>query len=136
MRRLNGSLTLLVGLLGLPVVWGCAATPPTGVTLTPAPSSPQPAGTPVVWTATATGGTAPQFRYWVLPQGGAWTVGQGYSGSPTFPWTPSSTGTYMVCVWARSGSSTADRDADRCLAYTVTPPPGGGTSLSRRATSS
>jgi hypothetical protein len=93
----------------------------TGVSLTPTPPSPQPAGTSITWTAVTTGGTAPQFRFWILPQGGAFSLAQDYSLSNTFPWTPSATGDYTICVWAKSSGSSADKEADACQGFLVTP---------------
>jgi hypothetical protein len=67
-------------------------------------------GTPITWTATASGGTAPlQYQFWRLRQGVGWTMVQDYSPNNTFTWTPgiSEGGTYNLQVWVRStGSST------------------------------
>jgi len=89
--------------------------------LTPNLPSPKPVTTPILWTAVATGGTAPQFQFWVLPPGGPWTGGQPYSGSATFVWTPGAPGAYGVCVWAKSSGSSALKEADACQPFRVTP---------------
>ncbi len=96
------------------------ATPVTGVSLAGSPPSPQPSGTPILWTATATGGIAPQFRFWVQPVGGPFALAQDYSSSNTFLWTPSAAGGYVVCVWARSSGSSAAKEADDCKPFQET----------------
>jgi hypothetical protein len=73
-------------------------------------------GTPITWTATATGGTAPlQYQFWRLRQGVGWTMVQDYSPSNTFTWTPgvAEGGTYSLQVWVRSAGSSAIFDAWR-----------------------
>ena len=94
--------------------------PVTAVTLAPDKASPQPVGTPIVWTATATGGTAPQFRFWVQAPGGPFVVLQDYGSSPTFTWTPTVVGTHVVIVWARSSGSAATFEASAGAAFSVT----------------
>ena len=96
-----------------------AATPVTGVSLTPNKPSPQPVGTGIVFTAAATGGTAPQFQFWVQPVGGPFTLLCAYSSSPTCPWTPSVVGDYFVFVWARSGGASVAFEADRVISFTA-----------------
>jgi hypothetical protein len=77
--------------------------------LTANPASPQAAGTPVTFTAMATGGTAPyQYKWWVF-DGSTWTAMQNWTSSNTFTWTPASPGTgYRVGVWIRNAGRTAD----------------------------
>ncbi len=99
-----------------------AAPPVTAVTLTPSRPSPQPANTPIVWTAVATGGTLPQFRFWVQPVGGTFSILCDYSPSATCPWTPSVTGDYVVIVWAKSIGSSAPFEAFAVAAFQITGP--------------
>jgi subtilisin family serine protease len=73
-------------------------------------------GTPITWTATATGGTALlQYQFWRLRQGVGWTMVQDYSPNNTFMWTPGVTegGTYSLQVWVRSAGSAAIFEAWR-----------------------
>src|SRR5262249_5566155 len=42
--------------------------------LTPSPASPQPTGTNVTLTGQATGCPTPEYQFWMLPPGGAWTA--------------------------------------------------------------
>jgi hypothetical protein len=71
--------------------------------------SPQPIGTSIIFSAIASGGTPPyQFKWWI-DNGGSSTVGQQWSTSSTFTWTPTLAGSgYSIRVWARNAGSTAD----------------------------
>src|SRR5436309_2892169 len=87
--------------------------PCTSVALAPSPASPQAVGTAVSWTATASGCTSPQYKYWTqAPTGGAWQVARDW-GAATFAWTTTAlaTGTWYVQVWARQSGSTATYDS-------------------------
>ena len=83
--------------------------------------SPQPVGTSIVFTATASGGAAPyQFKWWI-DNGGTSTVGQQWSTSNTFTWTPTSpSSTYVIRVWARNATSTADAPDSSAAILTMT----------------
>jgi hypothetical protein len=67
----------------------------------------------------ATGGTAPQFQFWVQRVGGPFTLLCAYSASATCSWTPSVAGDYFVFVWARSAGSSATFEADRVISFQV-----------------
>ena len=70
--------------------------------------APQPAGTSIAFTATATAATALQFK-WLTSEGGAWTTRQNWSSSSTFTWTPTvANPNYTVAVWARQSGSSVD----------------------------
>src|SRR3989442_1385835 len=90
-----------------------AGAPCSSVTQTVSPASPQPPGTTVTFTATATGCPNPTYQFWLLPPGGGWSVTQAYSSSNTWNWSTSgvATGTYTLDVYARDASSTAAYDA-------------------------
>jgi len=82
--------------------------------------------TPIRWTATAAGGTAPlHFQYWLYEvNSGVWTMVQDYSPTPTYTWTPSPAlfGQYALQVWIRQAGSTAAYEAYAASGYfTVTP---------------
>jgi hypothetical protein len=69
------------------------------------------AGTPVTWVATAAGGLAPySYKFYVF-NGSSWSVGQDWSASSTWAWTPPAGGTYLVQVWVRNAGSEATYDA-------------------------
>jgi hypothetical protein len=71
---------------------------------------PVPAGTPVRWTATASGGSGPYtYKFWVY-DGAAWTLGKDWSGSNTFDWVPSFAANYGFQVWVRNIGSDASYD--------------------------
>ena len=84
----------------------------TAATVSTATSSPQPPGASVTFTATATRCPGAQFRFWLQPHGGAWTMQQDY-GANSWTWNTatSAAGTYEVGVWARQPGSTASYDA-------------------------
>jgi hypothetical protein len=81
----------------------------TGATLTPDKPSPQPAGTPIVLTGSASCLGTPQYRFWMRVPGGAWTIVQDYSPSATLNWTTTGkpAGTYNLEVDVRNTGSTA-----------------------------
>jgi hypothetical protein len=100
-------------------------TPPT-VTVTATPPAPQRVGTPLAFSATVSGGIAPQQCKWLVATDPSWatyTVLREWQACTTpAPWTPTAPWTYQVGVWARSAGNTADApEASAALPYTVTP---------------
>ncbi|MBI3030799.1 MAG: choice-of-anchor D domain-containing protein, partial [Candidatus Rokubacteria bacterium] len=84
------------------------AAPLTLTSLTPDRTSPQPPGTTITYTATASGGTAPyQYKWWLF-DGTSWNIVQTWSTSNTFTWTPTAAGNYTIGIWIRSATNTAD----------------------------
>src|SRR5205807_1320141 len=84
--------------------------PPATITaVTADKSAPQPPGTTVTFTATATGGKAPyQFKWWVY-DGTTWMMAQDWSASPTFAWTPSAANAAaQLSTWMRSSANLTD----------------------------
>jgi hypothetical protein len=81
--------------------------PCTTVTESPAPASPQLAGTPVTFTASASGCPSPLYQFWVRPPGGGWQVAQSWSSTNTFGWSTGGlpAGDYLYTVWALDPSS-------------------------------
>jgi hypothetical protein len=71
-------------------------------------------GTPITWTATASGGTsALEYRFVIYNAASGWKVLKEYSQSTTATWTPAAheAGTYAIQVWVRStGSAVAFED--------------------------
>jgi len=86
---------------------------PTISSLTAIPTLPQQAGTPITWTATATGGVAPLQYQFLLYTGATatWSVSRAHSTTNTWSWTPSQAGQYAVQVWVKSNGSAAAYDA-------------------------
>ena len=85
---------------------------PLGVQLASTPRFPVPAGTPVTWAATPSGGSGTvEYQFWTYNTGTAtWSVGRPYSTAATWTWTPTA-GNYVVQVWARTVGSTASYEA-------------------------
>lgn len=98
----GGSLGAVVGGTSTP-----PAPQPLAVTLTQTPAATVSEGTPITWTATSTGGTAPiQYEFITLTKG-VWTILQPYGASNTFTWFPTE-GAHAVQVWAKNGGSAND----------------------------
>jgi hypothetical protein len=84
----------------------------TAATISTTTSSPQPPGASISFTAAATRCPGAQFRFWMLPPGGAWTMQQDYgSGAWTWSTTGLAPGTYQVGAWARQVGSTSSYDS-------------------------
>jgi hypothetical protein len=72
-------------------------------------SAPSPTGTAVTFTATVTGGVAPQQYKWWVYDGANWFVTRNWATSNAWTWTPTAPNpAYRVAVWVRNGTSTAD----------------------------
>jgi cell wall-associated protease len=70
---------------------------------------PQPACTPIRWTARAGGGEAPYEYKWLVYNGAEWHVAQNWSDSDTFAWRPAFANTrYRVAVWVRGFGNRRD----------------------------
>jgi hypothetical protein len=71
------------------------------------------AGTPIRWTAVASGGTQSPllYKFWRYAEGAGWTVAQDWSATSTLTWTPAAAGNYMLQVWVKSTGSAADYEA-------------------------
>ena len=94
---------------GAPELWAALRTHfvgCTGVALTAAPASPQFTQTRVTFTASASGCTNAQYRFWVQSPGTGWSIVRDYSTSPTYAWTGTAiAGSYRVEVDARANTS-------------------------------
>ena len=63
-------------------------------------------GTPITWTVTASGGSAPlQYQYWICDTVVGWQLMQGYSTSNVFTFVPQQAGNYAFSVYIRSAGS-------------------------------
>jgi hypothetical protein len=90
-------------------------------------TAPQPAGTPITFTATVTGGVGPQqYKFWIH-DGGGWFVTRNWSTGSTWTWTPTVAHTYRVAVWVRNATTTADTYENNQSSTVIDFPIGGGT---------
>jgi hypothetical protein len=93
---------------GFAYTLGSGSSPCASVTASAAPASPRAAGTPVTFTAVASGCPSPLYQFWMLAPGSStWTVAQAYSNLATFSWTTTGkpAGIYRFSVWARDSGS-------------------------------
>jgi glucose/arabinose dehydrogenase len=75
-------------------------------------------GVPMTWTAGASGGTPPYtYQFWVYRASHGWSVARPYDSSPTWTWTPQTTGVHAIQVWVRSAGSTASYDTWKGTGY-------------------
>jgi hypothetical protein len=95
-------------------------TPCTSVTASAAPLPPQQSGTPVIFSAYASGCPNPRYEFWLLAPGGSWTIQQAYSSTATYHWTGSFPGAYNYSVWARDASSVPPAGYDQFVGHPYT----------------
>ena len=91
------------------------------VKLASSPSSPQPVGTNIDWTAAGSDSTPGviTYRFSVAMSGGPFSIVRDYSQSNTFQWNPSSSeGAYQIQVTARNNSTQAT--AQQTASFQVT----------------
>jgi hypothetical protein len=70
--------------------------------------------TPITWTAQSIGGAAGiLYKFWRFDAASGWHVGQDWSATNTYTWTPTlaDTGSHSIQVWVRTPESTAAYDA-------------------------
>jgi hypothetical protein len=106
--------------------------PASSVTLTPNPASPASVGTPVTFTAAASGGSGSyEYMFLLRAPGGTLDPVQAYSSTPTWNWntTGVTTGTYQVVVRARNAGSTRSYETYQSISYAVTFPPASSVTL-------
>ena len=104
-----------------------AGAPPSPLMLTslnPNQASPQVVGTPVTWTAEATGGTGPlQYQFFArrVEAGGGFLVVQPWSTMSSVTLAPMVAGTYQIAVWVRSAGGAAPEVGGVAASFTITP---------------
>lgn len=89
--------------------------------LTGAPASPQPVGTGVTLTASATGCGAPEYRFWAYPTAIGWRLLRDWGAAATLAWDTAGlpAGEYWLVVHARRQRATADWEAYAIAGYTL-----------------
>jgi hypothetical protein len=101
------------------------STPVSSVTLSTNLAAPQMAGSSIVWTATATGGTGSiVYKWFVSNDGASWSAAGSWTASNQFTWTPAvANQNYRVSVWAKRASNPADeREASAELPFAIAAP--------------
>jgi hypothetical protein len=86
------------------------AAPCSAASLSATVPSPQAAGASIPFTASSC--ASAQFRFWLMPKGGSWTMQRDY-GAASWTWNTAglAPGTYQVGVWARQPGSANAYDA-------------------------
>jgi hypothetical protein len=84
----------------------------TAATISTATASPQAPGAMITFNAAATRCPGAQFRFWMIPHGGVWTMQRDY-GVASWTWNTTGLvpGVYELGVWARQAGSTNAYDA-------------------------
>jgi hypothetical protein len=96
--------------------------PVASVSLTANRTAPQPAGNPIAFTATPTGGTTPVVYKWFYFMGTTWTAFGDWSSSQNFTWYPTEpNANYRIRVWVKGAANTADQaEASAELPFAIT----------------
>jgi hypothetical protein len=84
--------------------------PVSSVSVTSDAVFPVPSGSIVHWTAAASGGISPQYKFWIFRDGAGWSVLRDWASPSTVTWTPAQDGQYALQVWARSNGSSVNYD--------------------------
>ncbi len=94
-----------------------------GASLTTDQPSPQPVGTTIMLSAAATCQGTAQYRFWIRPPGGAWTIVQDYGAASTYTWKTagSPAGTYGLEVDVRNQGSTSTYETVANQSYVLNP---------------
>lgn len=87
-------------------------------------ASPQAAGTPITFTASATGGHGGPYSFkWWLFDGSQWVMLRNWGTTATYTWTPSKAGSYYVGIWGRDAQTTGDvGDVNFSVPFVVSSP--------------
>jgi spore germination protein YaaH len=91
-------------------------------TLTSDAAPPQLLGTVVTYTAAVTCQGTPEYRFWVEPPGGAWSIAQDYGPAATFRWDTShlAYGNYNIGVHVRTAGTTVAYESVQSVPYSLT----------------
>ena len=91
-------------------------------TLTPDHTSPQLPGTVVTFGSTVTCRGTPEYRFWIRPPGGSWSVAQDYGLSSTFTWNTAGKpyGDYGVEVDVRVTGTSVSYESVMTMPYSIT----------------
>ncbi|AYE33880.1 triple tyrosine motif-containing protein [Clostridium septicum] len=81
-------------------------------------SAPQAKGTPIKFTAKASGGSTVLYQFWIF-DGSSWKMVRDYDKSNTFTWNSSKNGNYRVSVYAKDINSNKALDSSKVMNYTI-----------------
>lgn len=96
--------------------------PASSVTLTSNLAAPQAVGTPVTWTASASGGQAPYTYRFIVWDGATWTDARAWGPSNVFTWTPAVANPYFkVAVLVRSAWNTGPNEISLTKPFAIQP---------------
>jgi hypothetical protein len=81
--------------------------------------APQPAGSQIVFTATASGGNFYKYKWWIF-DGVQWAIAKDWSSSNTFTWTPAAANVnYRVLVRVRHGAGRSRASAGTTIPFPI-----------------
>jgi len=99
------------------VINGC-----TGAALSTSLPSPQRAGVQVVLTGSATCPRTAQYRFWVSPPSGGWSIVQDYGAANTYSWRASTGGNYRLEVDVRDVGAAASYETYTTIPFALLGP--------------
>jgi hypothetical protein len=86
-------------------------------------TAPQPAGTQINLTATATGGSGTYESRWYVWDGVTWILLRGWAAGLIYSWTPSQANdNYVIAVHVRNAGGTWVSSSQRGLAFPINAP--------------
>lgn len=103
-------------------LFSITAAVPAMTSLTANVGFPAATGTPITFTAQATGGIGPlEYKFWRYKVGSGWTMARDWATSNSHTWTPGGgdTGSYTLQAWVRNGGSTGSADDFRALEFSI-----------------
>ena len=82
-------------------------------------SGPQPRGTQISLSGSATCPGSPTYRFWVKAPNGSWQIVRDFATTNTFTWNPGTAGLYSLEVDVRDQNATATYERVSNILYTI-----------------